>query len=224
MNKRKVILIVLAAVLAVVVLIPAIALIFLQARTSALLDDWSGVLEDEKYQTPVSVEGIEVITQNVSCGYAVIEMFARWNGDEITEETLYEEYGKVVTSTGNAFCDEMNKRFPGYTTTARKYLKNSELIGLVYENLSNGIPVPFEWAAKDRDAWTLHYSLITGIDIPRDQITVANPYGYIEELPIGEFLKRTSFEAYENMPLFLKLGFAFGIFEKNTVFTVETVA
>ena len=44
------------------------------------------------------------------------------------------------------------------------------------------------------------------------------------ELPIGEFLSRTSFEAYEDMPLFLKLGFAFGIFEQNTVFVPKRVS
>ena len=31
----------------------------------------------------------------------------------------------------------------------------------------------------------------------------------------------TSFKAYENMPLFLRMGFAVGIFEKNAIFTVE---
>ena len=59
------------------------------------------------------------------------------------------------------------------------------------------------------------------MDIPNDRVTAANPYGYWEELSIEEFLRRTRFDAYENMPLFLKLGFAFGIFEKNTVFTVR---
>ena len=74
---------------------------------------------------------------------------------------------------------------------------------------------------KNDGEWTLHYSLVTGMDIPNDKITVANPYGYIEEISVGEFLQRTSFEAYEKMPLFLKFGFAFGFFEKNTVFTVR---
>ena len=138
-----------------------------------------------------------------------------------TEKSLFKQYGKVVTSTGKAFCKEMNKQFPEYTTTMNKYLKNAELIDAVYEDLSAGIPVPIEWAALYGDDWTLHYSLIIGADIPGDRITVANPYGYMEELTIAELLNRTSFEAYEKMPLFLKLGFAFGIFEKNTVFTVR---
>ena len=66
-----------------------------------------------------------------------------------------------------------------------------------------------------------HYSLLVGMDIPNDKITVANPYGYVEELSVDEFLQRTSFEAYENMPFYFKLAFAVGMFEKNTIFTVH---
>ena len=67
----------------------------------------------------------------------------------------------------------------------------------------------------------MHYSLVTGLDIPGNKVTIANPYGYVEEISLDEFLDRTRFDAYEDMPLFLKLGFAFGIFEKNTVFVPE---
>jgi hypothetical protein len=192
----------------------------LQIRTSDILDDYSSVYENEKYQTPIMIDGVDVIRQDVSCGYAVLEMFSSWSGHSVTEKSLYDQYGKVVTSTGNAFCEEMNKQFPENTTTICKYMKNTELIDAIYENLSDGIPVPFEWAALYGDEWTLHYSLIIGADIPADKITVANPYGYYEELTIAELLNRTSFEVYEKMPLFLRLGFAFGIFEKNTIFRV----
>ena len=112
----------------------------------------------------------------------------------------------------------MNLRFPEYDTVMHKYMTNSELVTAVYDSLEQGIPVPCEWAALYEDTWTLHYSLIIGMDIPNDIVTVANPYGYTEQISLSEFLSRTRFDAYENMPLFLKLGFAFGIFEENTVF------
>ena len=209
------------AVIAAIVCVAAIALVMLQGRTDALRDGYSSMLADAKYSVPVKVEGVEAITQEVSCGYAVIEMFSAWDGGGITEESLYDEYGKVVTSTGQSFCDEMNKRFPEYETTMRKYLTDSELLGVVYACLTEGVPVPIEWAAKYGDEWTLHYSLVTGLDIPGNKVTIANPYGYVEEISLDEFLDRTRFDAYEDMPLFLKLGFAFGIFEKNTVFVPE---
>ncbi len=207
--------------LAVIILVFAGLLFKFKVQTDNILTDYSSIYEDDKYKTPVYVEGVEVITQDVSCGYACIEMFSSWNGGNLTEEDLYAEYGKVVTSTGNKFAEEMNKRFPEYTTTIHKYMTNTELIDAAYENLATGVPVPFEWAAKYGDVWTLHYSLLIGMDIPNDKITVANPYGYVEELSVEDFLQRTSFQAYEKMPLYFKLAFALGIFEKNTIFTVR---
>ena len=219
-KRRKKIVSVILFFAASLIVLAAVALGILQIRTKRMMDDYSSVYENEKYQTPIMIDGVNVIKQDVSCGYAVLEMFSSWSGHSITEKTLYDQYGKVVTSTGNAFCREMNLQFPEYTTTICKYLKNTGLIDAVYENLSDGIPVPFEWAALYGDDWTLHYSLIIGADIPADKITVANPYGYYEELTVAELLNRTSFEAYEKMPLFLRLGFAFGIFEKNSIFRV----
>ena len=220
-KRRKTLLSVVLIVVGSLVVLALGALGILKIRTAAILDDFSSVYENEKYRTPVMIDGVDVIKQDVSCGYAVLEMFSSWSGHSVTEESLYDQYGKVVTSTSKAFCREMNRQFPEYTTTVCRYLKNTELIDAVYDDLSAGIPVPFEWAALYGDEWTLHYSLIIGADIPADRITVANPYGYIEELTVAELLDRTSFEAYENMPLFLKLAFAFGIFEKNTVFKVQ---
>ncbi len=217
---KKVIRIILI-VIALLIVVAVGLLIKLQSRTRQILTDYSEIYEHEKYRTPVYVEEVETITQDVSCGYACIEMFSSWNGGSLTEEDLYDEYGKVVTSTGDKFCEEMNKRFPEYTTTIHKYMTNTALIDAAYDNLANGLPVPFEWAAKYGDVWTLHYSLLVGMDIPNDKITVANPYGYVEELSVDEFLQRTSFEAYENMPFYFRLAFATGMFEKNTIFTVQ---
>ena len=213
----RIIIVLIALIFAVV----AVLFIKLQIQTSRILTDYSTIYENEKYSTPVYVEGVEVITQDVSCGYACIEMFSAWNGGSLTEEDLYDEYGKVVPSTGDKFSEEMNKRFPEYTTTIHKYLENADLIDAAYDNLANGVPVPFEWAAKYGDVWTLHYSLLVGMDIPNNKIIVANPYGYVEDITVDEFLQRTSFEAYENMPFYFKLAFATGMFEKNTIFTVQ---
>ncbi|QFJ53568.1 hypothetical protein [Pseudobutyrivibrio xylanivorans] len=62
-------------------------------------------------------------------------------GRHLTEEDLYNEYGKVITSTGDKFCEEMNKRFPEYTTSIHKYMSNTELIDAAYENLARGVSV-----------------------------------------------------------------------------------
>ena len=95
--------------IALIIIVLAGLLIKLQIQTERILTDYSSIYIDDKYSTPVYVDGVEVITQDVSCGYACIEMFSAWNGGHLTEEELYNEYGKVITSTGDKFCEEMNK-------------------------------------------------------------------------------------------------------------------
>ena len=222
MKILKKVLIGLGILLVVLLIVIMIALLLNDNKTKKILDDYSNIYSNSKYSEAILIDNVKYIKQDVSCGYAVIEMFAKWSGnDKITEKSLYDKYGKVVTSTGKTFEKEMNKQFPKYKTTMYKYLKNTELIDKVYSSLKNGIPVPFEWAAKLDGTWTLHYSLIVGMDIPNDKVTILNPYGLEEKISIKEFLNRTSFKAYKNMPIFFKLAFAFGIFEKNTIFIVE---
>ncbi|MBR4830457.1 MAG: C39 family peptidase [Bacilli bacterium] len=221
MKVIKKVLIIILIILAILLLVIGIAFGILKYKTNKIQDDYSSIYNNDKYKEPVQVDNVEVFKQDVSCGYAVIEMFSKWNNGNITEQSLYNNYGKVVTSTGKAFEKEMNKQFPEYKTTMYKYLNSSDLIDKVYTSLSKGIPVPVEWAAKYENEWTLHYSLITGLDVPNNKVTIANPYGYTEKITIEEFINRTTFESYENMPLFLKFAFAFGIFEKNTIYIVE---
>ena len=216
---RKIAVIILILFLLVALIIPCVNKI----RALRIKNDYTDIFKNEKYHKPVFVQGITVFPQKYSCGYAVIQMISQWNNSERTEEALYKEHGKIVTSTGRAFATEMNRKFPEYKTRMYKYVKNTELIAKVYESLAAGVPVPFEWAAKKDGEWTLHYSLITGLDVPGNKIIIANPYGFVEEITIEDFLHRTSFDAYEKMPLFLKFGFAYGVFEKNAVFILETV-
>ena len=91
------------------------------------------------------------------------------------------------------------------------YLKNDELLKSIHDSLMNGNPVAIEWAAKYENEWTLHFSVVSCLDLSQDNITVFNPYGYIEDIGIEEFLSRTTFDAYENLPLFLNfiLGLSF---------------
>ena len=218
----KIVLIVIGVLLLVLINVCVGAILINKDKTKKMLDDYSNIYTNDKYQEVVSVDNVNYIKQDVSCGYAVIEMFAKWRGnEEITEKYLYDKYGKVVTSTGKSFEEEMNKQFPEFKTTMYKNLNSSELIDKVYDSLLKGVPVPFEWAAKYEDKWTLHFSIITAMDIPNDKVTIMNPYGYEENISIKEFIDRTSFEAYDHMPIIFKLGFAFNLFEKNTIFIVD---
>ena len=52
---------------------------------------------------------------------------------------------------------------------------------------------------------------------------VNNPYGYYEAVSYEDFIARTTFSAFEKMPLGYSFGFAFGLFSKNTIIVPEGV-
>ena len=193
--------------------------IVLAARTSALQADCSYLKKDAQYRVKVEVSGVELVTQHVSCGYATIEMLSAFYGESVTEDELSQRNGgKITTASTSGFMQEISRSIPQKTFVKKTYLKHDEMLKAIHRALSQGNPVAIEWAAKYQGEWTLHFSVIVGLDIAEDTVSVLNPYGYTEHVSVEEFLSRTSFAAYEKLPAFLAFGFAFEAFDKNALF------
>jgi len=189
---------------------------------SFLIDNEVTFVSEETYKA----EGIDIIKQEISCGYAVIEMIAKAKGLAVTEESLFEANDKQIsTALGKGFLNEMQKQFPNHEIKRFTNLKNSEVITKIEESLKQGNPVPFEFAAlyqeDSKRVWTLHFGLVTAIDLKREMITVYNPYGYIEEYTVENFLKATTYQAYEEMESVIKMGFYAGVFSRNTIYIMN---
>ena len=219
--KKKTKIIIIAAVSAGVgSLARAVAIPFtaLAAKTANLKTNNSYLKEDTTYKEKVEVTGFELVTQQISCGYASIEMISTYYGEPVSEDYLDAKNGAISTASTDGFINEINRSILSKTFVKRTYLKNDQLLKELHNSLKNSNPVAIEWAAKYENEWTLHFSVVSGLDLANDNVTVYNPYGYIENVTTKEFISRTTFEAYKNMPLFLNFGFAFGAFHKNTIF------
>jgi hypothetical protein len=217
-KKTKIITIAVSAFVAALALAVAIPFTILGVKSSGLKTDHAYLKNDTNYSTKVEVEGLELVTQHVSCGYASIEMISTFYGSPVTEDELDARNGAISTASTGGFLEEINKCIPSKTFEEHTYLKNDELLKNIYDSLKNNNPVAIEWAAKYENEWTLHFSVVSGLDLSQNKVTVYNPYGYIENIGTEEFLSRTTFDAYENLPLFLNFGFAYGAFHKNAIF------
>ena len=194
----------------------------LGVRSNQIKTDYSSLKNDSHYSQKAEVEGIELVSQHISCGYATIEMLSSYYGKTVSEDDLDEKNsGTVSTSSTNGFLNEVNQSIPSQSFQKKTYLENAAFLKEIHDSLSKQHPVAIEWAAQYEGEWTLHFSLVSSLDIGNDEVVVYNPYGYIEKLSIEPFLERTTFQAYEKMPLFLKLGFAYGAFDKNACFHAE---
>ena len=216
--KKKIIIIVISSIVGALALAVAIPFIVLGVRTSNLKVDYEYLRSDASYNDKVEITGIELVTQHVSCGYATIEMMSSYYGNKVTEDELDARNRSVSTSSSNGFLKEISKCIPNKSFIMRPYLKHDALLKEIHDSIKSNNPVAIEWAAKYEEEWTLHFSVISGLDLSNDNITIYNPYGYIENITINDFISRSSFEAYSNIPLFLNFGFAYGAFHKNTIF------
>ena len=216
--KKKLIIIIATSIVGVVALSVAIPFVILGIRTSSLKANYSYLKGDATYKEKVEVVGLELVKQHVSCGYASIEMISSYYGNKVTEDDLDSRNGAISTSSTNGFLKEINKSIPSKTFVKYTYLKHDALLKEIHDSLKSNNPVVIEWAAKYENEWTLHFSVVSGLDLANDNATIYNPYGYIENVNVDEFINRTTFKAYKNMPLFLNFGFAFGAFDKNAIF------
>ena len=217
-KKAKVTIIVVSALVGALVVTASIPLIIDAVKTNNLNADYSYLRNDVKYKDKVEVTGVELITQHVSCGYATIEMISSFYGNKVTEDDLDARNSAVSTQTSQGFLDEINKSIPEHKFAEHSYLKHDALLKEVHDAIKDNKPVALEWAAKYENEWTLHFSVVSAIDLANDKVTIHNPYGYIENIEVKEFVDRTSFKAYNNMPLFYNYAFAFGLFDKDTIF------
>lgn len=217
-KKTKIIIIISSAVVGALALAVAIPFATLGIKTAGLNRKYDYLKEDDKYSLKVEVEGLNLVKQHVSCGYASIEMISKYYGNKVTEDDLDARNKSISTASSTGFYQEIKKSIPSKNFVKRSYLKHDTLLKEIHDSLSNSNPVAIEWAAKYENEWTLHFSVISSLDLKNNNITIYNPYGYIENIHIDEFIDRASFKAYKNMPLFLGFGFAFGAFEKNTIF------
>lgn len=218
-KKKKVVIGISIAVASAILLALLIPFSIFGIRSASIDTKYSYLKDDETYNAKAEVTGVELVTQHISCGYATIEMMSGFYGNKITEDDLStKNKGAISTQTSDGFLKELKKSILGHKFVKHSYLHNDVLLKEINIALHDGSPVALEWAAKYENEWTLHFSLITSIDIKNDNVTIYNPYGYIENITVDEFVSRANFKAYKNIPLFLNFGFAFGAFEKNTIF------
>lgn len=213
-KKKKIILIASLSFIGAQLLAVLIPFSIYGIRSSAINNSYTYLFNENKI-TNKKIE-VPLVKQDISCGYAIIEMLSSYYGKTVTEKELYDKNnGAISTATTSGFVKEINQTLETTDYISKEYLKNDQLLIIINESLVKDKPVAIEWAAKFDNEWTLHWSIVTGMD--QDYVYINNPYGYKEEITYDEFISRTTFNAFNNMHLGYQFGFAFGLFSKNTI-------
>jgi hypothetical protein len=93
----------------------------------------------------------------------------------------------------------------------------------IKDSLAQDRPVVFLWATGndfEGGAPCLHYSVLTGIDEKAGTVSIANPFGYMQTVPIADWWKRFSL-AQEDLPTAGKIAVDTGILKPRTAFIIS---
>ncbi|MEG0318456.1 MAG: hypothetical protein RR627_00980, partial [Niameybacter sp.] len=188
-------------------------------------DEIEWMYEDVMLKQSIRIMNTPQVIQKETCGYATIEWMTSYLGKTLTEnEILLENEGEITTSSTTGFQEELQKRVgDAYEVTMLSHVRNEKIIKSIHESLRKGMPVPISFEAIDhrnRPAYTLYFSVVTGMSLEDDEVYVSNVYGYEEVYSIESFLQRLKFEN-EALPTPIKIGKFFGLFDPNTIYIVQ---
>ncbi len=215
MRKRKVILIIVCAFVFILLASVAVPFAIFGIRSQRTETDYAYLFRENRIRD-VKIDNVPLVHQEISCGYAIIQMLSSYYGNPVTESDLYEQNGQSVSTSSTAgFVREINRTIPGKDYVSKEYMAADEMILEINRSLLSGDPVAVEWAAQLDGEWTLHWSVVTGMD--QEHVYISNPYGYTETISYAEFISRTTFRAFDPMPFGYYFGFAYGLFSKNTI-------
>jgi hypothetical protein len=183
---------------------------------------------DPAHQTDLLIIGFPVYKQNYanSCGPTTIAMIYSWLVEPVTEAEITERLGRTPGKKGmlpgefsralHSVLLDRGFKVQNLTNVSEYYFLNT-----VYDQLKTGMPVPIYFSTEndwDKPNFDTHYSVIIGYDSENQQFSIANAYGFTQELSAVELLRAISFVNYKHPPLEFKLGRLFGLIKPRNLY------
>jgi hypothetical protein len=209
-------------------LLLAIILIYNGVVGMRMKDDIKFLSRDTEYSKPVKLEKFTVYSQQYSwsCGPTTISMVYTYLIGAKNEMSVLEENRLIDRKRGMqplTFRKYLKDTLKGYDVELKNNITDSQVIKIIYGQLSRGIPVPVYFSTIndwDRPHYDTHYSAVTGIDLNDNTVIIANAYGYEEKININDFLTGLKYENYKDEPAMFKLATMLGIIKKNNIYVL----
>ena len=130
----------------------------------------------------------------VTCGITAVTVMSNYYNN-----TDYEANDLIAkhNSKGNTDGPELLRReLPGRNITFKSNGLNDEMIGDIHASLKSNNPVMVYFGAPNpynEPFYDSHGSVVYGLNLDIETITIANSYGYREEISLVAFLNRMSY-------------------------------
>jgi hypothetical protein len=173
----------------------------------------------------VAVEGVALYPQPdaYTCGITTISVTAAFlRQEDLPPALLMEKHGEKGGMKAERFAEILSGELPEYHVDCLQNLGDAELIGKIHEQLKNGVPVPVFFGAANpynKPFNDFHASVVTGLDLDKSTVRIANVYGFEEQISLNEFLSRMAYRG-PNYPFVQKVVLRLGLMPENVMFQI----
>lgn len=211
--------------IAVPLLILLLIYVFLPVSTEVYTntDSISDAIHDLQPRV-VMLDGIIIKKQPdaVSCGITTVAVMSNYfNQTDQEVNDLIDKYD----SKGNTDAVELLQReLPGRNVVFKANVANDAMIRDIHSSLIRGNPVMVFFGAPNpynEPYYDTHGSVVYGIDLDSETITIANSYGYSEEISLVDFLNRMAYAERDRYTFGQRFVWKFIRVNKNMYVVVE---
>jgi hypothetical protein len=165
-----------------------------------------------------------------SCSIATICSLIKYYGNEITEDEFMGKNGIGLNMVGMSpedFYKYLEPAIENFNIKMNVNINDSNVLKLIINQLKNNIPVPLFYSTIDITNMTrfgTHYSNIIGIDIDKNEVEIANVYGYNEIISIKKLLNQLKHkDEIMKTDWVINVAKSIGIIKNNTIYILEKI-
>jgi len=175
----------------------------------------------------IELSGISIKTQPnaYTCGITTVTVVSNYfNGTDFEVNDLIKKYD---ASNGSAVSDMkkwLTGELPENIIVHKANETNEEMIKNIHASLNDNNPVVIFFGSPnpyDKPYYDFHGSVVYGIDLDNQTITIANSYGYREETSFVDFLNRMSYTEIDNYPTVQQFQIKRNRQDRNTYFLIK---
>jgi hypothetical protein len=173
----------------------------------------------------IELDNIFVLKQpnSTSCGITTIAIASNYFNNTNYSVNDYVEKYTTGSSSGGDMKDWLQREMPERSILYKENVTAEEMIRDIHASLDNKNPVVIMFGAVNiynEPYYDFHASLVYGINLDDETITIANAYGYIEEISLVDFLNRMSYTETSKYPFMQKISIRF-FQSKNAYFLIS---
>jgi len=164
----------------------------------------------------IKLENITIKAQpdSTSCAITTVTVASNYfNNANYEVSDLIEKYlSSKGSSSGGDMEEWLQQEMPERTILFKSGVTTGEMIGDIHASLNNDNPVVIIFGAPNpynEPYYDFHASVVYGINLDSETITIANSYGYSEEITLVDFLNKMSYTETNKYPFFQKISVKF---------------